>query len=96
MSKSRKIVLSVAPESEKKLDAFVEDCIQDGVNFIAIFGENASRIDDIIDELVGGDGSDDSRYILTSFHPDEDLDGVLKFARSLTGEYEGDVEIVKL
>ncbi|MDI1226184.1 MAG: hypothetical protein PSY14_00670 [bacterium] len=96
--KSRKIVLCVAPESEQKLHTFVEECIRGRVGFIAVAGDNCSRIEDIIDELVVGDASDDSRFILTSSHPDEDLDSVIEFARSMiTGdEFEDDVEIVKL
>ncbi len=66
MRKSRKIVLSVTAGSEPKLDAFVEECIRGGVGFIAVAGENCSRIEDIIDELVVGDASDDSRYILAA------------------------------
>jgi hypothetical protein len=33
-----------------------------------------------IDRFIGGDGSDDTRFITTSSHPDEPLDEVVAFA----------------
>jgi hypothetical protein len=39
------------------------------------------KIDDVIDEIVVGDGSDRARYITTSFHEDATVAEVLDFAR---------------
>jgi hypothetical protein len=39
------------------------------------------KIDDVIDEIVVGDGSDPARYITTSFHEDATVAEVLDFAR---------------
>jgi hypothetical protein len=59
-------------------------------------GEDCARIEDIIDELVVGDGSDESRFILTSSHPDESLSEAVEFALSLRSEYAGEVQVVQL
>src|SRR4029077_13737749 len=96
MAKGRKIVLCLLPGNESRLEPFVEQCIRDGVKFIAVMGYDCVRIEELIDELVVGDGSDNGRFILTSSHPDERLENVVGFASSLTGEYEGEVEVVKL
>ncbi|MGO4713955.1 hypothetical protein [Bradyrhizobium sp. 2TAF24] len=56
----------------------------------------ASKVDDIIDELVVGDGSDPSRFITISFHPDETVEEVLEFARAWEREKGQAVQLVKL
>jgi hypothetical protein len=74
----------------------VDDFIRDGVAFVGVVGEDCAKIEDIIDELVVGDGSDELRFILTSSHPGESVEDVFDFARSLTLEYEGEVQVVVL
>jgi len=96
MTKCRKIVLRVLPGNESRLEPFVEQCLRDGVKLIAVMGDNCARIEDIIDELVVGDGSHKGRFILTSSHPDEGFESVISFATTLPGEYEGEVEVVEL
>jgi hypothetical protein len=58
--------------------------------------KKAEQRDEVVISNGHGDGSDSSRYILTSFHPDESLDEVIEFAKSLTGEYAGEVQVVEL
>jgi hypothetical protein len=65
----RKVVLHCPKGYRMELDALVEQFIVDGVAFVGVVGEDCSRVEDIIDELVVGDGSDQSRFILTSAHP---------------------------
>ena len=74
----------------------VEQFLADGVVFVGVVGEDCSRVEDIIDECVVGDGTDEGRYILTSSHPGETIDDALEFARSLSGEYAGEVQLVEL
>jgi hypothetical protein len=68
-----------------KLESFVEDCLKRGVKLIAISGPDAAITEDMVDELIVGDGSDKSRFIVTSSHPDEPFDDVLDFAASWDG-----------
>jgi len=96
MPKLPKIILRASPDCEAKLDQFVEECLRDGVNYIAVMGHDCSRIEDIIDEILVGDASDESRFILTSFHVNQSLEEVIEFVTSLTGKYEGEVEVVDL
>jgi hypothetical protein len=77
------------------LDQMVADFIRDGVVFVGVVGTDCSKVEDIMDELVVGDGDQD-KFILTSSHPGESLDDAIEFAKSLTGEFEGDVQVVEL
>jgi hypothetical protein len=80
-----------------ELDALVERFLSDRVAFVAVVGDDCSRVEDIIDELLVGDGSDQSRFILTSSHPGAAIAEAVEFARSLYGEYAGEeVQVVEL
>ena len=67
-----------------------------GVPFVGVVGEDCEQVEDIIDELVVGDGTDSSRFILTSAHPCESVADVVEFARSIFGAGEGEAQVVVL
>lgn len=96
MTYAPKIVLQLPLSDPDLLEPFVEACIRDGVVLIAIVGEGASKMDDMIDELVVGDGSDSSRFIVTSFHTNGTVEEVVEFARSWEEKLGQPVELVKL
>ena len=96
MTYAAKIVLQLPVSNPDLLEPFVEACLRDGVDLIAIVGEGASRMDDLIDEIVVGDGSDRSRVINTTFHADETVEEVSEFARSWKEELGQAVQLVKL
>jgi hypothetical protein len=93
---ANKVVLHCQTGHHMELDRMVEQFIADGVRLVGVVGGDCQRVEDIIDELVVGDGSDESRFILTSSHPDESLREALEFARSLSGEYSGEPQVVEL
>jgi hypothetical protein len=95
MTFARKIVLNCPRGYEPRLDALVEDFIRDGVLFFGVVGTDCERVEDIIDELVVGDGSRDYD-LLTSSHPGVSLDDAIGFARALTGEFGGEVQVLEL
>jgi hypothetical protein len=97
MSYSRKIVLHCPSGNTSALVALVEEFIQDGVAFVGVVGKDCALVEDIIDEIVVGDGSQDDRFILTSSHPDESIEEAIEFANSLTGEeFQGETQLVEL
>ncbi|MGJ4939355.1 hypothetical protein ACQR1W_02190 [Bradyrhizobium sp. HKCCYLS1011] len=96
MTYAPKIVLQLPISDLDLLDSFVEECLRDGVSLIAIVGTGASKIDDIIDEIVAGDGSDPGRYITTSFHEDATTEEVLEFARMWEMDRGQAIQLVKL
>jgi hypothetical protein len=96
MPHPRKIVLHCPRGYDPRLNTLVEDFIRDGVRLIAVVGEDCERIEDIIDELVVGDGSRDYD-LLTSSHPGESLAAAIAFANDLALDLAGqEVAVVEL
>jgi hypothetical protein len=94
---ARKVVLHCPRGYRIELNALVEDFLANGVAFVAVVGEDCSRVEDIVDELVVGDGTDEKRFILTSSHPGETVAQAVEFAKSLSNEYAGqEVQVVEL
>ena len=91
-----KIVLELPISDEALLAAFVEECLARNVSLIAVRGEGCERIEDEIDGLIVGDGSDDSRFITTSSHPGETLDQVIEFATVWWINADGPTEVVRI
>ena len=96
MPYAKKIVLHCPKGYEKRLDGLVEEFIRDGVIFVGVVGRDCARVEDIIDELVVGDGSRDYD-LLTSTHANASVEEAVEFAKSLTLEFEGsEVQVVEL
>lgn len=96
MTYAPKIVLHCPHGYVPRLDSLVEQFLADRVQFVGVVGEDCARIEDIIDELVVGDGSDPLRFILTSSHPGESVQDVIEFASSLSPLEEDAVQVVLL
>lgn len=96
MTYAPKIVLQLPISDPDLLRPFVKERLRDDVTLIAIVGKGASKMDDLIDELVVGDGSDRSRFINTTFHANETVEEFMEFARSWEEERDQPVQLVKL
>ena len=92
---ARKIVLHTPKGNSARLDALVAQFINDGVIFVGVVEQDCSKVEDIIDEICVGDGSH-PYSMLTSSHPEETLEQAIVFARSLTGEFSGEIQVVEL
>ena len=86
MAYCARIVLVSRSGYQPALDDMVETFIRDDVRVVAVTGVDCGLVEDIIDELVVGDASDDGRYLLTTAHQDEPLEAVIEFAKSLNAE----------
>jgi hypothetical protein len=82
MQYAQRIILHAPPWHSPKLEAFVEKCIQDKVVLVCIIGNDCARVEDVIDELVVGNGSDDSRFLNTTSHPNASIAEVQAFAEA--------------
>lgn len=91
-----KIVLHCPTGYRPELNDLVEQFISDGVQFVGVVGTDCALVEDIIDELVVGDGTNPNRFILTSSHPNDLLEIAIDFAMSLTEEYVGEIQVVEL
>lgn len=68
MALARELILH-APVSDKRLiKPFVERALRDNVALIAIVGHGCVHLEDIIDDVIVGDGSDPGRFICTTSH----------------------------
>jgi hypothetical protein len=95
MAYAQKVVLHLRSFTRPNLDDLIEAFIRDGVKYIGVVGVDAAVVEDVIDEIVVGDGSSPSRFILTASHPDESVEEAVTFARSLSEEYAGDVQVIE-
>jgi hypothetical protein len=84
MQYAQKIILHAPPWHSPKLEGFVEKCIQDQVVLVCVIGNDCAKVEDVIDELVVGDGSDPSRFLNTTSHPNEPIAQVRAFAEAWT------------
>jgi hypothetical protein len=91
----RKIVLHCKNGYEPSLDVLVEEFIHGGVIFVGVVGEDCAKVEAIIDEIVVRNGEREYE-MLTSSHPNESIEEAVLFAESLTGEFDGKVEIVEI
>ena len=82
MQYAQRIILHAPSWHSPKLEAFVEKCIQDRVVLVCAIGGDCARVEDVIDEIVVGDGTDPSRFFITTSHPDESIAEVRKFAEA--------------
>ena len=96
MTYGKKIVLNCPAGYKMRLDDMVEEFLRDGVTFVGVVGKDAAHVEDMIDQLVVGDGTDEGRFILTSNHEGESLQAAIEFAESLSSEYAGKAEVVEL
>jgi hypothetical protein len=84
MQYAHKIILHAPPWHSPKLESFVEKCIQDKVVLVCVIGDDCARVEDVIDELVVGDGANPTRFLHTTSHPHESISEVRKFAEAWT------------
>jgi hypothetical protein len=91
-----KVVLMLPVKHPERLARFVEKCLIDGVELIAVVGDGCVEIEDRIDDLIVGDGSDLERFITTSSHPNEPLADALNMAEVWFTDGENRVELVSL
>jgi NADPH-dependent glutamate synthase beta subunit-like oxidoreductase len=91
-----RIVLHSLTGAPEDIDALVEAFLKDGVKFVGVVGKNATHIEDLVDEVVLGDGTDDSRFLLTASHEGESLRDAVEFAQNLSDEYGKGVQVVEV
>jgi hypothetical protein len=66
------VVLRLPLSDRAALAPFVETCLASGISLIAIWGEGARGVEDEIDAIIVGDGSNPDRFMSTSVHGPKD------------------------
>ena len=95
MTVPRKIVLHSLHGYRPALDGLVHEWIQEGVKYVGVVGLDASKIEDIIDDLCVGDGSAPYFMLTASHGPDEQLEEAVFLAEQLTDEFAGKAVVVE-
>jgi hypothetical protein len=95
MKLQSKVILHCTGRDRSRLDDLVKRFVRDGVKFVGVVGVDCPLVEDMVDELIVGDGSE-SYDLLTSSHPQETVEQAVEFARSLSGDYSGEVQVVEL
>ena len=95
MAALRKIVLHSLHGYRPELDGIVAQWIQEQVGYVGVVGADAARIEDAIDELCVGDGSNPYFMLTASHGTNETLQDAVFLAEQLSGELAGDVRIVE-
>jgi hypothetical protein len=90
------IILHSPISDDSKLEAFVEQCLSERVNLVAIVGDGCAALEDQVDWLVIGDGADPDRFLVTSSHPGETFEKVREFAATWRCDRNGGVQEVRL
>jgi hypothetical protein len=90
----KKIVLHCPNGCPANLEQLVADFRAAGVIYVGVVGKDCSHMEDLIDEICVGYG-DDIYELLTVFHEGETLEQAVEFARTLTGKFAGEVEVVE-
>jgi len=90
----RKVVVHSLAGYRPEFDALVRSWINEGVNYVGIVGVDASRLEDIVDEICVGNGVE-PYFMLTASHAGEPLSEAVALANQLTGEYAGPVRVIE-
>ncbi|WP_421779610.1 hypothetical protein [Kiloniella litopenaei] len=97
MSVAPKYILHSPLSNEALLEEFVENALRANGSLIAVVGMGCERIEDIIDEIVVGDGQYEARrFIATTSHPDESYEEVFEFVELYDFGQDGVIHEVRL
>lgn len=93
---SDRVLLRCSRGYRLELDALVATWMQEGVKYVGVLGVDTSKVEDIIDELCVGDGSNPYPMLTACHAPHETIDDAMFLANQLSGDFIGEVRIVDL
>ena len=93
---SKKLVLHCPNGMPADMARLAAQFVADGVIPVASVGPACREIEEVVDDAAIAAGSPEHHFILTSSHPGESIADVIEFADSLSGEYQGPVQLVEL
>ena len=100
MRYAQRLVLHAPRWDSPALVDFVEACVKDEVVLVCVVGNDCERVEEVIDELVVGDGGDADRlsFVTTTSHPNGSVAEVIAFAKAWTLDIDPalDVQEVRL
>ena len=91
MSAPPKFILHSPLSDETCLKAFVEKCLTENASLIAVVGLGSAKLEELIDEIIVGNGEDRSRFVCTTSHPNETFEDVLSFVTAWNADEGGTI-----
>lgn len=95
MQLSERIIVHCKQDQLPELEAHVAAWIRDGVKYVGIVGPNASAIEEAIDDLCVGNGSN-AYFMMTASHADgETISDAVELAESFF-QFRGVIQTIEL
>ncbi|MBD7923742.1 hypothetical protein [Xanthomonas bonasiae] len=91
----RKIVLHSLHGYRTGLEPLVADWIREGVKYVGVIGVDATRIEEAIDDLCTGDGSNPYFMLTASHGQGETLADAVLLAEQLSDGFDGPSTVVE-
>lgn len=89
-----KIILHSPVDDLSALRDLVEIWIVRKISLVAVHGEGCEAVHDLVDDLIVGDGGNEDRFIVTTWHENEPIEDVIEFVGTFGDE--GSIEHVRL
>lgn len=88
-----KFVLVSETGYDKNHDQMLTSLLDQGYELFSVVGKDCQLWEEIMDEFSVGDGIN-SRFIVTTSHPDETVEEVIEFAKSFVTDHNSDVDVL--
>jgi hypothetical protein len=102
MARAGKVVLHSLSGYRPELDALVRQWIERGVKYVGVVGVEAAHIEDVIDDLCVGDGTQPYFMLTASHGPEETVADAIELAGMIDEVREegathrlGDIELIE-
>ncbi|HQU86874.1 MAG TPA: hypothetical protein PKY59_27315 [Pyrinomonadaceae bacterium] len=90
----QKVILHSISGYDEKHDFLLQSLIDEKIRLFCTIGKDCELFHDIMDELIVGDGTTELDFLMiTTWHEDETLEGVIEFARNFEIEDVADEKI---
>lgn len=90
-----KVVLVSKSGYDEKYDELLSSFLDREFELFCVVGKNCEKWEEVMDEIAVGDGAN-SRYIITTSHPNESELEVIEFAKNFVTETKSEVEVVRI
>jgi hypothetical protein len=90
-----KVILTSPLKMPAALPRFVQQCLLEGIELIAVVGTGCEQVEEDVDWCIVGDGSGEQPHLATTAHPDETFEEVLEFVTGY-GDGTGEVRVIQL
>ncbi len=95
MANMRKIVVHSTSGLDRDISDLARGWVSEGVKFIVVVGRDASELEEAIDWVCIGDGTDSYEMLTASLGAEEGISDALELAATISDEYGESTSIVE-